>query len=117
MEKCLSNHQAMVDENKQEDNKENSTVKEGNNRESLISPELTPNKEQATSENDIRKPLAERVRPSLIDEMQVLFCKPLILYREMMSYSMLEVSFVICSNEIHRCLLFLQDPQDVVKPQ
>lgn len=107
----------MVDKNKQEDNKENVTVKEGNSNESLFSPELTPNKDQTTPENDIRKPLAERVRPSLIDEMQVLFCKPLILYREMKSYSTLEVLFVICSNEIHHCLLFLQDPQDVVKPQ
>lgn len=116
MEKCLSNQQVMVDAEKQQGNKEVSTVKERNS-EPLLIPKLTSNKEQTTPENDNRKPLAERVRPILIDEMQVFFCRTPLLCREMMNYSTLEVLFVTCWNEILHCLLFSQDPQGVVKRQ
>lgn len=77
MEECLSNRQVVPEMHKQGEEKDKSTVDEGKESESLFSLKMTVNEIQTTSENDTRKPLAERVRPKLIDDLEVfyrLFC-------------------------------------------
>lgn len=72
MEECLSNQQVVPEMDKQKEEYTKNTVDEGKDSESLFSLKLTVNQIQTTSENDTRKPLPERVRPRLFDDLEVL---------------------------------------------